>query len=61
MHFSRVPFEHNGNVYEESEMTKNGFIFLVMGFTDKKAAQFKELPTLLSLTKWKQNLILLSL
>lgn len=24
------------------EMTKNGFIFLVMGFTGKKAAQFKE-------------------
>lgn len=24
------------------EMTKNGFVFLVMGFTGKKAAQFKE-------------------
>ncbi|OAH95758.1 hypothetical protein AZH52_01600 [Proteus mirabilis] len=24
------------------QMTKNGFVFLVMGFTGKKAAQFKE-------------------
>ncbi|MGK5615600.1 Rha family transcriptional regulator, partial [Proteus mirabilis] len=24
------------------EMTKDGFVFLVMGFTGKKAAQFKE-------------------
>ncbi|WP_063653472.1 Rha family transcriptional regulator [Candidatus Arsenophonus triatominarum] len=42
INFSRVPFEHNGNVYEEYEMTKDGFVFLVMGFTGKKAAQFKE-------------------
>lgn len=42
INFSRVPFEHNGNVYEEYKMTKDGFVFLVMGFTGKKAAQFKE-------------------
>lgn len=42
INFSRVPFEHNGNVYEEYEITKDGFVFLVMGFTGKKAAQFKE-------------------
>ena len=42
LNFSRVPFEHNGNQYEEYEMTKDGFVFLVMGFTGKKAAQFKE-------------------
>lgn len=40
--FSLVPYEHNGNTYKMYEMTKNGFVFLVMGFTGKKAAQFKE-------------------
>lgn len=40
--FSLVPFEHNGNTYKMYEMTKNGFVFLVMGFTGKRAAQFKE-------------------
>ncbi|HGJ5860130.1 MAG TPA: Rha family transcriptional regulator [Arsenophonus nasoniae] len=40
--FWRVQFEHKGNTYDAYEMTKNGFIFLVMGFTGKKAAQFKE-------------------
>lgn len=40
--FSRVKFEHRGNTYEACEMTKDGFMFLVMGFTGKKAAAIKE-------------------
>lgn len=40
--FSRVSFDHRGNTYEACEMTKDGFIFLVMGFTGKKAAAIKE-------------------
>lgn len=40
--FSTVKFNHRGNEYEAYEMTKNGFIFLVMGFTGKKAARIKE-------------------
>lgn len=40
--FSRVSFEHRGNHYSAWEMTKDGFMFLVMGFTGKKAAQIKE-------------------
>ncbi|ATI65626.1 Rha family transcriptional regulator [Edwardsiella tarda] len=40
--FSRVKFEHRGNTYDAYEMTKDGFVFLVMGFTGKKAAAFKE-------------------
>ncbi|WP_205895614.1 Rha family transcriptional regulator [Metapseudomonas otitidis] len=40
--FSRVTFEHRGNTYDAFEMTKDGFIFLVMGFTGKKAASIKE-------------------
>ncbi|WP_336709640.1 MULTISPECIES: Rha family transcriptional regulator [unclassified Cedecea] len=40
--FSLVTYEHNGNTYKMYEMTKNGFVFLVMGFTGKKAAEFKE-------------------
>jgi Rha family phage regulatory protein len=32
----------NGKPQPVYEMTKNGFIFLVMGFTGKKAAAFKE-------------------
>ncbi|MCQ1824493.1 Rha family phage regulatory protein [Escherichia coli] len=40
--FSRVKFEHRGNAYNAYQITKNGFVFLVMGFTGKKAAAFKE-------------------
>lgn len=40
--FSLVQFEHRGNTYEAFEMTKDGFMFLVMGFTGKKAAAIKE-------------------
>lgn len=40
--FSRVQFEHRGNTYDACEMTKDGFMFLVMGFTGKKAAAIKE-------------------
>lgn len=40
--FSRVSFEHRGNTYQACEMTKDGFMFLVMGFTGKKAAVIKE-------------------
>jgi Rha family phage regulatory protein len=39
--FSAVNYEHRGNQYEAYEMTKDGFVFLVMGFTGKKAAEFK--------------------
>lgn len=40
--FSLVSFQHRGNTYKSYEMTKDGFIFLVMGFTGKKAAAIKE-------------------
>lgn len=40
--FSSVQFEHRGNSYEAFEMTKDGFMFLVMSFTGKKAAAIKE-------------------
>lgn len=40
--FSAVKFNHKGNEYDAYEMTKDGFMFLVMGFTGKKAAQVKE-------------------
>lgn len=40
--FSSVRFEHRGNTYEAFEMTKDGFMFLVMGFTGSKAAAIKE-------------------
>ncbi|MBI6711610.1 MULTISPECIES: Rha family transcriptional regulator [Pseudomonas syringae group] len=40
--FSSVQFEHRGNTYEAFEITKDGFMFLVMGFTGKAAAAIKE-------------------
>lgn len=40
--FSRVNFQHNGNTYSEYLITKDGFVFLAMSFTGKRAAQFKE-------------------
>lgn len=40
--FSSVQFEHRGNTYEAFEMTKDGFMFLVMSFTGRKAAAIKE-------------------
>ncbi|WP_332773276.1 Rha family transcriptional regulator [Pseudomonas sp. ESBL1] len=40
--FSSVQFEHRGNTYEAFEMSKDGFMFLVMGFTGAKAAAIKE-------------------
>lgn len=40
--FSAVKFQHRGNEYNAYEMTKNGFMFLVMSFTGKKAARIKE-------------------
>lgn len=40
--FSWVQFQHRGNTYDACEMTKDGFMFLVMGFTGKKAAAIKE-------------------
>ncbi len=40
--FSLVPYEHNGNTYTEYFITRDGFTFLAMGFTGKKAAEFKE-------------------
>lgn len=40
--FCAVKYNHRGNVYDTYEMSKDGFMFLVMGFTGKKAAQIKE-------------------
>lgn len=40
--FSAVKFKHRGNEYDAYEITKDGFFFLVMGFTGKKAAAVKE-------------------
>ncbi len=40
--FSRVKFDHRGNQYDSYQMTKDGFMFLVMGFTGKRAAEIKE-------------------
>jgi Rha family phage regulatory protein len=40
--FSAVKFSHRGNEYDAWEMTKDGFMFIVMSFTGKKAAMIKE-------------------
>ena len=40
--FQRVQYRHRGNEYGSYEVTKDGFVFLAMGFTGKKAAAFKE-------------------
>lgn len=40
--FRRVKFEHKGRILRAYEVTKDGFTFLTMGFTGKKAAGFKE-------------------
>ena len=47
--FRRLNFEHtphvhpqNGQTYKMYEMTKDGFSFLVMGYTGERAGQFKE-------------------
>ncbi|EBJ1006196.1 transcriptional regulator [Salmonella enterica] len=40
--FRRVKFEHKGRFLNAYEVTKDGFTFLAMGFTGKKAAAFKE-------------------
>jgi Rha family phage regulatory protein len=42
--FSAHPYinEQNGETYNLYQMTKDGFMFLVMGFTGKKAAAIKE-------------------
>lgn len=40
--FSLVNYKHRGNTYKSYEMTKDGFMFLVMGFTGAKAASVKE-------------------
>lgn len=40
--FRRVKFEHKGRSLNAYEVTKDGFTFLAMGFTGKKAAAFKE-------------------
>lgn len=34
--------EQNGELYQAYQMTKDGFMFLVMGFTGKRAAEIKE-------------------
>ncbi|EDT3566385.1 transcriptional regulator, partial [Salmonella enterica subsp. diarizonae] len=40
--FKRVKFEHKGRDLVAYEVTKDGFVFLTMSFTGKKAAAFKE-------------------
>ncbi|MAD77587.1 MAG: hypothetical protein CML20_22935 [Rheinheimera sp.] len=40
--FLAVKYEHKGNQYDLWNITKDGFMFLVMGFTGKKAAAIKE-------------------
>lgn len=40
--FQLVHYEHRGNLYKSYQMTKDGWMFLVMGFTGKKAAAIKE-------------------
>lgn len=42
--FGYTPYTHpqNGQVYHYYEMTKDGFSFLVMGYTGAKAGEFKE-------------------
>ena len=40
--FSLVKYNHRGNEYTEYQITRDGFAFLAMGFTGKKAAVFKE-------------------
>lgn len=42
--FAHTPYVHpqNGQVYHYYEMTKDGFSFLVMGYTGAKAGEFKE-------------------
>lgn len=43
-HFCAYPYKHpqNGETYKAYAMTKDGFMFLVMGFTGEKAAKIKE-------------------
>lgn len=40
--FLAVTYKHKGNDYTEYQITRDGFTFLAMGFTGKKAAEFKE-------------------
>lgn len=41
--FQETPYVHeqNGQTYRSFDMTRDGFIILAMGFTGKKALQFK--------------------
>lgn len=43
--FGDTPYTHpqNGQKYKAYQMTKDGFSFLVMGYTGEKAGEFKEL------------------
>lgn len=45
LNFEQTPYVHpqNGQTYKMYEMTKDGFSFLVMGYTGDKAGQFKEM------------------
>ncbi|KGK20999.1 Rha family transcriptional regulator [Vibrio navarrensis] len=44
VNFFTYPYrnEQNGETYQAYQMTKDGFMFLVMGFTGKRAAEIKE-------------------
>lgn len=40
--FWRVKYRTRGKIYTSYQVTKDGFVFLTMGFTGKKASTFKE-------------------
>lgn len=44
LNFGETPYTHpqNGQTYKMFQITKNGFSFLVMGYTGEKAGEFKE-------------------
>lgn len=44
-HFVQTPYEHpqNQQIYKKYLITEQGFAFLVMGYTGKEAARFKEM------------------
>lgn len=44
LNFEHTPYVHpqNGQTYKMYTMTKDGFSFLVMGYTGEKAGEFKE-------------------
>lgn len=45
LNFEETPYKHpqNGQIYTKVNMTQDGFTFLVMGYTGKESARFKEM------------------